>query len=216
MTASLDDRLVRQKSALLVVDMQNDFCHEDGFLARRGIDLRPTQAMAPTLAGLIGAAREAGTPVIYTVNAHDEWTDSQAWKMRHQSAGAALCRPGTWGAEFYGVSPRSDERIVAKHRYDAFLGTELDLVLRAGGIRTLILTGVATNICIETTAREAYCRDYQLAMIEDCLAGSSLAEHRSALATLQRYFDAVVARAAELTALWRQTRQPDSPTLQSA
>lgn len=213
MTSTLDERLA-EKSALLVVDMQNDFCHADGFLARRGVDLGPTRRMAPALCELISVARAFALPVIYTVNAHDEWTDSPSWKARHRGAGAGLCRPGTWGADFYTVSPRADERVVPKHRYDAFLGTELDLTLRAGGICTLIFSGVATNVCVETTAREAYCRDYQLVMVEDCLAGSSVAEHQFALATLQQYFGAAITRAADLAVLWERMRRPS--TLRSA
>jgi ureidoacrylate peracid hydrolase len=215
MAASLEERFGPDSCALLVVDMQNDFCHSEGFLARRGIDLGPTQAMAATLVDLIEVAREAGLPVIYTVNAHDEWTDSQTWTRRHKAAGATLCRPGSWGAAFYAVSPRDDERVIAKHRYDAFLGTDLDLVLRTRGIRTLILTGVATNVCVETTAREAYCRDYHVVLVDDCLAAATPEEHRTTLATLERYFDVVIARAADIASLCRRSRPGKTQALAS-
>jgi ureidoacrylate peracid hydrolase len=192
--------------------VQNDFCHSDGFLGRRGIDLGPTQAMMPTLMALVDAARFAGVPVIYTANAHDEWSDARSWKVRHQDDGDALCRSGTWGAEFYAVSPQPNERIIFKHRYDAFLGTDLDLILRARGTTTLIFTGVASNVCVETTARGAFCRDYQLVLVEDCLAGSSVEAHRAALATLQSFFDAQIVRADDLAGLWRTECTPASET----
>lgn len=208
----MEDRLGERagggRAALLVVDMQNDFCHVDGALARRGIDLGPTQAIVPALKGLIDAARAAAVPILYTVNQHDAWTDSAAWRKRQGSEAHALARTGTWGAEFYGVAPLPSERIVPKHRYNAFVGTDLDLVLRSRGIEALIFTGVATNVCVETTARDAFVRDYRIVMVRDCLAGSSAPEHEASLVTLARYFDAVVAGADEIKALWAAKRAP--------
>jgi ureidoacrylate peracid hydrolase len=180
------------RSALIVVDMQNDFCHDDGALAKRGIDVRPTQDMAPRLVAFVDAARAAGLPVIYLANMHDSWTDSAAWRRRFGSTSPEICRPGSWGAAFYAVSPRPEERVVPKHRYNAFVGTNLDMILRARGLTTLIFTGVATNVCVETTARDAYVRDYQIVLVRDCLAGSSVEEHEAALRTLERYFSAAV------------------------
>src|SRR5690242_6820544 len=105
--------------------MQNDFCHAEGALAKRGIDLGPTQAMMPALLSVIEAARTVAVPILYTVNHHDSWTDSAAWRKRQDSDALALCRTGSWGADLYGVSPKPGERIVVKHRYNAFVGTDL-------------------------------------------------------------------------------------------
>jgi ureidoacrylate peracid hydrolase len=185
-------RLDAARSALIVVDVQNDFCHEDGALARRGIDVAPAQAMAARLVPLIDRIRAQGVPVIYLINAHDSWTDSAVWLERHGPGGAEICRPGSWGAGFYAVGPRADDRIVPKHRYNAFVGTELDLILRARGITTLLFTGIATNVCVETTARDAFCRDYRVVLVSDCLAGSSAVEHEASLRSLERYFNALV------------------------
>ena len=123
-------------------------------------------------------------------------------KERQHSDTAALCRAGSWGAEFYAVSPRPDQRIVVKHRYDAFSGTDLDLILRAHEIETLLLTGVATNVCVETTARTAFCLGYRVVMVGDCLAGTSEAEHDVALGTLERYFDARCADSDSIVAMF--------------
>jgi ureidoacrylate peracid hydrolase len=180
------------RSALIVVDMQNDFCHDDGALAKRGVDVGPTQEMAPRLVAFVDAARAAGRPVIYLANMHDSWTDSPAWKQRHGEFGADICRPGSWGAAFYAVEPRPEERVVPKHRYNAFVGTDLDMILGARGLTTLIFTGVATNVCVETTARDAFVRDYKVVLIRDCLAGSSVEEHEASLRTLERYFNGLV------------------------
>jgi ureidoacrylate peracid hydrolase len=188
------------RSALIVVDMQNDFCHDDGASAKHGLDVRPTQEMAPRLVALIEAARAADLTVIYLVNMHDEWSDSASWTERFGKGSLQICRTGSWGAAFYAVSPRSDERVVPKHRYNGFVGTDLDLILRAHGITTLFFTGVATNICVETTARDAFVRDYRVVMIRDCLAGSSIAEHEASLRTLERYFNATVLDAGQTAA----------------
>jgi ureidoacrylate peracid hydrolase len=154
----LREHLPRDGTALLVIDMQNDFCHADGALGKRSIDLAPTQAMAPRLVSFITSMRAAQVPILYTQTFHDTWTDSRAWQERQDGRAGALCRTGSWGAEFFGVRPRDDERVVIKHRYDAFYGTDLDLILRARGVHTVLVTGVATNVCVETTAREAFVR----------------------------------------------------------
>ncbi|HVO15718.1 MAG TPA: isochorismatase family cysteine hydrolase [Alphaproteobacteria bacterium] len=200
------------RSALIVVDMQNDFCHDDGLLAQRGIDIAPTQAMALRLVAFIDRARALGLPVIYLINLHDSWSDSPVWQERHGQGGAEICRPGSWGAGFYAVEPRPDERVVPKHRYNAFVGTDLDLILRARGIATLIFTGIATNVCVETTARDAYCRDYRLVMVRDCLAGSTEAEHEASLRSLERYFNASVLDAGQVEAALAGKKQARAPS----
>jgi len=188
----LRDHLGRDGTALLVIDMQNDFCHADGALGKRGIDLAPTQALVPRLVAFVASLRAARLPILYTQTCHDAWTDSLAWRERQDGSAGALCRTGSWGAEFFGVRPRDDERVVIKHRYDAFYGTDLDLILRARGLHTLLVTGVATNVCVETTAREAFVRGYRLVMIADCLAGSSIGEHEASLGTMERLFGVIV------------------------
>jgi ureidoacrylate peracid hydrolase len=134
----LQNRLRSGRAALVVIDMQNDFCHADGALGRRGLDLAATQAMAPRLVALIAALRATQTPILYTRTCHDAWTDSSAWRERQQGDTGGMCRTGSWGAEFYGVAPLPQERVVIKHRYNGFVGTDLDLVLRAASIETLL------------------------------------------------------------------------------
>jgi len=196
-------RVDLSRSALLVIDVQNDFCHPDGGLGKRGISTDAAQAMAKHTAVLIDMARAAMLTVIYAKTIHAAWTDSASWIRRHQDRGLELCRAGSWGAEFYGLSPLPDEPVIVKHRYDAFHGTDLELILRARGIEGLLLAGVATNICVETTAREAFVRDYSLTLVEDCLAGSSDAEHHASLQTLKKYFDAFVMSAQQIGAILR-------------
>ena len=189
------------RAALIVVDMQNDFCDSNGALAGAGSDPSLIQAMAPRLLRLLDAARQVGLPIVHVRTEHSPWTDSEAWIGRHHGQRRAVCFPGSWGAEFVpGFEPRSDagrtpgshELVVTKHRYSGFVGTDLDLVLRSHQIRSVIMTGEATNVCVESTARDAYMRDYHVVFVSDCTAAAVQAAHDAALYTLGKHFATLV------------------------
>jgi ureidoacrylate peracid hydrolase len=197
-------------AALIVVDMQNDFCDSNGALARSGGDPALIQAMAPRLRALLERARELALPIVHVRTEHSPWTDSAAWIGRHHGRQRTVCYPGTWGAEYYpGFEPRTDadrqpgshEFVVTKHRYSGFVGTELDLVLRSHQIRSVIMTGEATNVCVESTARDAFMRDYWVVFVSDCTASTSRAAHEATLSTMGRHF-ATVAASDEILASW--------------
>ena len=114
------------------------------------------------------------------------------------------CEEGTWGCDFYSVGPQPGERVVVKHRYSAFRGTDLDLILRARGVRTVLICGVATNVCVETSAREAYMHDYEVVFLADCSAAYSQAEHDATLYNMAQHFG-VVAREEEVCSAWATT-----------
>ena len=188
-------------TALVVVDMQNDFCDSNGALAKSGSDPSLIQAMAPRLLRLLQTAREASLPIVHVRTEHSPWTDSESWIGRHHGQRRTVCFPGSWGAEYYpGFEPRVDaerrpgghEFVVTKHRYSGFVGTELELVLRAHGIRTVVMTGEATNVCVESTARDAFMRDYWVAFVSDCTASTSQSAHEATLYTMARHFGTVV------------------------
>ena len=106
-----------------------------------------------------------------------------------------------WGAELYGIDARPGEEVVVKHRYSGFHNTNLDLVLRSRGIQTVILTGVATNVCVESTARDVYMHDYYLVFVSDGTATMSEAAHQATLANVDQFFGQV-ASADEIAACW--------------
>jgi ureidoacrylate peracid hydrolase len=115
-----------------------------------------------------------------------------------------FCVDGSWGGDFFGeVRPRVEDPIVTKHRYSGFYNTELDTVLRVHGIRTLILTGVATNVCVATTAHDGFMRDYYIVLVEDGTASYTLDQHEAALNDIHRYFGEVTNIAA-ITSIWRE------------
>src|SRR5262245_48839085 len=119
-------------SVLLVVDVQNDFCHPEGLFAKAGLDLTGVQACVEKILTVIQAARASGIPVIFVKTCHDAWNNSAGFVERHmrKAARAEICATGSWGAEYYRVEPTKDDCEVVKHRYSAFVGTNLEVILR--------------------------------------------------------------------------------------
>jgi ureidoacrylate peracid hydrolase len=111
---------------------------------------------------------------------------------------------GSWGGDFFGrVRPQPEDPIVTKHRYSGFHNTELDTVLRVHGIRTLIISGVATNVCVATTAHDGFMRDYYIVLVEDGTASYTQDEHEAALDDINRYLGEVTNIAA-VTSIWHE------------
>ena len=100
------------------------------------------------------------------------------------------------------MAPRAGDAVVTKHRFGAFTGTDLDVILRSQGIKTVVMTGIATNICVESTAREAFMRDYFVVLADDACAAYSRAQHDTTLANIDIAFG-VVHKTEELIEHWR-------------
>ncbi len=178
-------------SALLVVDVQNDFCHPEGGMAKQSRDVSLMGAMVPRLLSLIDRARQVNLPIIFIKASHSRWTNSPVWLSKKSSLENPICEKGSWGAEFYKVAPREGDWVISKHRFSAFIDTDLDLILRSRGIETLIMTGVATNVCVDCTARDGYQRDYYIVFLDDCTASFSLEDHKATLSNIDRFFGTV-------------------------
>jgi ureidoacrylate peracid hydrolase len=189
------------RAAVLLVDIQNDYCHPDGAIAQRGGDVGTCEDIVGPVQRLIAGARAAGVPVIWIRNWHEKWTDSPAWAGRRKGVGAA--RAGSWGAEFWRVQPADDEPIVNKQRYSAFCGTRLDAILHTLKRETLIMAGVATNVCVESTARDGLFLDYNIVFLSDCTAtNDGPAAQEATLENMRRHFG-VVATADEVVAAFQ-------------
>jgi ureidoacrylate peracid hydrolase len=205
MLQTLAEKIDPAHAALVVVDVQNDFCHEEGAFARMGRDVNIVRAMIPRLAELIDAARAAGVPVMFTQYMTNESSESEVvLEQRSRGrAGLSYCREGTFGADLYLVGSKPGEQVIPKHRYSAFVGTNFDVILRSTGRRTLVMTGIATNGCVEATARDGFMHDYYIVLVDDCCSSYSAELHQ---ATLTNCRDAwgVVATSDELTAVWKQ------------
>ena len=187
--------LESSKTALIVVDVQNDFCHSKGVFSKyREANLDRVQQAVKNLYTLIGKCREFEIPIIFIKTIHSPWTNSRSWlkRMKGSAEKMRICPPNEFGSQFYAVEPQENDCIVTKHRYSGFVGTDLDLILRSKGIENILVTGVSTNVCVETTARDGYNRDYNVLLVEDCCGAYDNAEHAATLSNINKYFGTVV------------------------
>jgi len=191
-------------SALLVIDVQNDFCGEGGYYHRTGADLAAIDMAVQRVQRLLQSARAAGTMVIFVRSQYDEVYLSPTQKERRRRVGldVPLCRKNTEGFDFYKVRPLPDELVITKHRFDAFYGTDLELVLRTNGRQTLFFTGVATNVCVESSLRSAFMRDFSTVLVEDCCAARKRAAHESTVDNVHFHIG-IVASADDVERSWR-------------
>lgn len=189
----LFDRIKTLKTTLIVVDVQNDFCHSKGAFSKRNVDQSHIHTIMPQLIFLIKKCRKFNLPIIFVRTIHDSWTNSPSWlgRMEGMAEKIPICFPDSWGAKFYKVKPRESDCIVTKHRYTAFLGTDLDLILRSKGIEVILICGVVTNVCVETTARDGFNLNYHVIIVEDCCGAFSPEEHAAALNNISKYFGIV-------------------------
>jgi len=207
--ATLSDWVDRTRSALLVIDMQNDFCHPDGAFAKRGLDISMAQEIIPTLQRLMAAAREAHVPVAIVRVVRGQHTGWPALdRLSRHNFGpdfVPVFVEGTWGAELLeGFEPKPGDIALDKNRYGAFTGTNLDLILRNKGVSTLIVSGGATNVCVESTVREGFMLDYDVVLVEDACATVTPELQQGTIGSVRGWFGRVE-RAESIIACWAQT-----------
>jgi len=194
MLQTLQEKVAAGHTAVLVIDVQNDFFASGGTFDRIGRDVSVVRRMMPPLHALLEEARGAGVQVIFVRYGLTEATESDVF-LEQRSRGRAnlpICREGSWGAEFYEVVPQPGEPVVVKHRYSGFIGTDLNVILRATGVRTLVLTGIASNGCVEATARDGFMHDYYIVFVDDCTASYSDQLHQATLANIEDAYGIVV------------------------
>lgn len=203
---SLKAWIAPQRTALLLVDMQVDFAAPDGALGRDGADLTMARAAIANAVRLADAARAAGVPCLFArliTRDSDETAMLQEWKTRRgHEQDAPLCREGTRGAEFVGPQPLADEAVFSKNRYDAFSGTGLDAHLRGIKRDTLVIAGLTTECCVDSTARTAFERDYHVFIASDAVAAYEKDLHDGALKALELNC-AILSASADIRAAWK-------------
>jgi ureidoacrylate peracid hydrolase len=170
------EALVPEETALLVVDMQNAFCHPEGTLGISGVDVRPAQATIEPVRRLVEACGAAGLPVVWTQQEHFA-ADARRARKRLAAHTAKRKRvsalSGTWDMAIVdGLSELADDPslVIRKHRFGSFYETRLEQVLRMLGVEALLVCGTTANACVETTLREAYLRDYDVVAVTDAIA----------------------------------------------
>jgi ureidoacrylate peracid hydrolase len=214
------------QTAVLVVDMQNDFGSEGGMFHRAGIDISMIQrAVAPTAATL-KAARSAGIKIVYLKMAfHPDLSDAggpeSPNRVRHlrlgvgQSARSPTGAPSrllirdTWNTDIVPqLAPHAGDIVIYKHRFSGFYQTDLDAKLKSLRVRYMIVTGCTTSVCVESTIRDAMFRDYSCVLLEDCTAepiGHDLprSNHAASILVIQTLFGWVSESAAFIRAVDR-------------
>lgn len=191
---TLDARIAPHHTALIIVDMQKDFCTPGFGAEKAGRGLAPAQAAIPQIQRLLHGARKAKATVAHVGfwTLPDHGSDSESWLATRRNATVSspeLCIADTEGARFVDdLAPIAGELEIRKHRYSAFTATNLDLLLRARDVRTVIVTGVSTNVCVETTFRAAFELGYHVIVPPQACASWSQELHDAALANVRHRF----------------------------
>jgi nicotinamidase-related amidase len=194
-----DGALNSQNTALIVIDMQTDFCGKGGYIDLLGYDISITRAVIEPIRRLLSAFRQHGYHVLHTREGHrPELSDLPAnkrWRSRKLQGGG----PGQTGIGDLGpcgrvlvrgepgweiipeLSPLPEETVIDKPGKGSFYATDLDMVMRTRGIRNLVLTGITTDVCVHTTMRDANDRGYECLILSDCCAATDVGNHQAAL-----------------------------------
>lgn len=215
------------QTAVLVVDMQNDFGTKGGMLDLAGVDISPNQAVIEPTGRLLVAARQGGITVVYLKTGYrpdlsDLGAAETPNRIRHPSVGTMVAAPDgrasrilirdTWNTAIVDeLGPQASDVVLYKTRYSGFYGTDLDTVLRGRGVRSLIVTGWTTSVCVESTIRDAFFRDYRCVLVEDCAAepmghGLPRGNHEASVLTIQMRFGWVSSSTKVIRALEARAR----------
>lgn len=215
------------RTAVIVIDMQNDFGSRGGMFDRAGVDISGIQAAVAPTARVLAAARRVGLKVVYLkmgfqADLSDSGPPDSPNRGRHLAfgVGETVSTPNgttgrilirdTWNTDIVDeLSPEAEDAIVYKHRFSGFYETELHDMLQGFGVRYLIFAGCTTSVCVESTIRDAMFRDYHCLLLEDCTAepigdGMPRSNHDASVLLCQVFFGWVSQSSDLLTALARE------------
>jgi nicotinamidase-related amidase len=202
---TLDEVADPAHSAIIIIDPQHDFCSERGAMAQRfGFDMKEIKEAVPRLNAFIETCRKADVPVIWV---REIFADDKMHANQKALWGSGdeiwLIREDGKGIDWYEgmTNPKPGERVITKWQYDAFEDTDLHLLLQGRGIKTLLMTGFTTNVCVETTARHGYIKGYHIVLVSDCTSAPTQAEYDSGVFNIKTYFGKV-ATSEELAKSW--------------
>lgn len=196
---------MNKSTALLIIDMQNDFVHHRGVFSQSGFEVGQYQVIIPVIQRLIEQARQAELPIIWVAMSHNETNNkNDAWIQRRQGKKhPQSCSTGTWGADIIEqFEPMAEDAIVWKHRYSAFVETNMHQLLTEKGIETIVAVGINTNTCVESTLRDAHMLGYHVVLPKDATTCVYLDAYEPTLNNIDRHFG-VVCTSDEIINLWQ-------------
>lgn len=175
-----------KKVMLIIIDMQNDFISEGGAIKCVG-----SEKIIPAIQELKQLAKEKGIPVTTTQEQHRKAKIDFGRECDRESP--EHCLEGSWGEKMIPtIDPEDSDFHIVKRRYSAFMGTDLDIILKGMGMETLVITGVATDCCVGATSLDAHQLDYKVVVPEECVAGTSEDQHKAFLRLINRLLGMVV------------------------
>ncbi len=185
--AELEALVEPRRTAVLMIDVQKAFTDES-----QQQKYPPLAEVLDRSRAFVRSARRAGVRVIWVQVTHPAETNSPAWLRQHTRRPATYLDTGSEEAEFHpGFGPEDGELLITKHRYSAFVGTPLELILRSLGVETLIVAGLTTDVCVSSTVRDAFQRDFNVITLRDCTAEVSRARYEAAIEAMGHTFGRV-------------------------